>query len=182
MPERCEPDDPRRCKAPVNQGQCPYLATDGTDYCENHDGGRQMVVAAQQNYLSDMAKQHLARMAETSVPSVIESLDAEVAANALLLKMTMERTDSDDALMLQRPVIQSLTRTLESLKKTNQDMKRKHGQVLSMPAVLRLATKICRVFLDSIKELPDFEERADWILQEVDLILKEQHNEEGELK
>lgn len=184
MPERVSPDDPNRCQAPVQNGQCPYGAVEGSDVCENHDGGRQLVVAEQRNYLLGHAE-HLQRMVELSTPEVIHTLDAEIAANAMMLKLTLERTQNDNELILQRPVVQSLSRTLMQLKKTNAEMERFHGQVLSLPAVARLASRIVEIALEVIQDLPDAEERSDQIIAEVSAELEKLRtqnlNREGEL-
>jgi len=183
MPKRVSPDDPNRCRAPVEQGQCPYESVEDTDYCTNHDGGRQLAVVEQRNYLIGQGE-HLQKIRDMNTPEVIHTLDAEIAANAMMLKLTMDRTQNDDELILQRPVIQSLSRTLLQLKKANAEMERFHGQVLSLPAVARLASRIVEIAMEVIKDLPDVEERSDQLIAlvsaELDLLSTQNQNRDGE--
>lgn len=109
---RCKEDDPERCIALVQKGQCPYLADAGSNYCIRHKGGKvppnpnttQGMVGGNYN----LKEQFAIPIAEKANSTSIKDLKAEVAILRVALETIINRCEDTYDLELQTDKITKL--------------------------------------------------------------------------
>lgn len=165
MSEKCAPDDPNRCQAVTQHGQCVYLAVEGSQYCNFHgvgSGKRHLEQKERERYLID---QHTLRSAYQRQQDDIAYLDMkqEILLLQALLERRLNAIKCDaDVLMSIGPVTQ-LVQRLESMKSTLLKMQQTLGLVLGKDALRGLAKEIADILDQELDGLDDKYERLERI-------------------
>jgi len=147
---RCDANDPHRCQASGQQGQCPYQAVqleDGTwtKNCWRH-GGNKSIEASDRKKLHDyrLHKWQM-RMDEFSASENITSLRGEVGILRMTLEETLNMCDDRQSLLMFSSRIGDLVMKIDKLTNSLTKIEMKQGNLLDKSAALILAGQIVEI-------------------------------------
>jgi hypothetical protein len=168
--------DPRRCKASVGTGQCMTVALEGSDYCQVHAGSYRPPVKGLRQYLLAQA-QDRARLAALSEHDDIKSLRDEIALTRMMIERLWNSAQSDVERMALFGRVNSHILTLEKLVKTCNQIEERLGTLLAKPTLLRVGMEICRVLVNRLSDLPNYEQIVDPLIHEVIGVIDQARND-----
>lgn len=140
-----EPDDPRRCKAPGGQGQCPYRALDESDFCPRHGGQKTLNKIDAANVRAMRLAKWEARANELANHPQVKGLREEIGILRICLEETVQRCkDAEDIFMLSNK-ISDLVLKIEKVVSSCHRLEQSTGQSMDKTAALNFAAKIIDV-------------------------------------
>jgi len=142
--ERCLPDDPNRCQASGQLGQCRYKAKEGMKYCPRHAASSDKL-AAQAAANQFKLGQYQARMTEFTTNDQLKNLRGEIG----ILRMTLENTVA----ICKTPIemvsyagkIGDLVMKVTAVVKTCQLMEVKMGLMLDRDKIMLIGQRIVEI-------------------------------------
>jgi len=138
---RCEPNDPKRCQASGQHGQCPYKAKEGSTRCIRHDSLGSKLAAQK---AADMYKlgTYQQRTAEFTTSSEIKNLRAELG----ILRMTLEKVilscKTDMELTAYSGKISDMAVKIQALLKTCHRLEKDMGMMLDRDTMILIGQRI----------------------------------------
>lgn len=144
-----EVDDPRRCQAPGDKGQCMFRAVevDGeviSEYCAMHGGHK----AASRKQRTDLANYRLTQsffrdqLEQQPGDSEIKTLRDEIRIARVLLQTFLNKCQSDNDVLQYSHTISDLTLKIEKLVKSCHTIESSMGQLLDKTALMTFATQV----------------------------------------
>jgi hypothetical protein len=171
--------DPRRCKGAKPDGQCLNMAEDGSDYCRACGGESHAPARRMRQYLLAKA-QDRARLAQLEEHEGLKSLRDEVAIAVGMLERRLNMVDTDAEFIQAFPQIERFFKTLADLKKSSFFLEQKSGAMLSRSAVHRLGQEICRIIVDELEGIPNYERIVDRIILRIVPAIQKADNSEAD--
>lgn len=166
--ERCEIDDPLRCKAVHGDQQCPYKAVEGCDYCVRHGANKALASTEKQSMRMLRLAQWQSRVSELADAGGIKSLREEVGLLRLLLESTTARCQDVDDLLLSSSRISELTKDIDKVLTSCVRLEEKSGQTLDKTLAMNFAAQVIQIIGKHIKD----SEILDMIANEIIEVLK----------
>jgi len=157
IPQRCEPDDPRRCQSAGPHGQCAFLSVPGTDRCPMHLGGTRT-----ENYVSGRTSE-LFNIKSIEVINQLQKfknhpdskkLTTELALLRVLLENTLNQCESSFDLLTHSSQIMNLTDKIQATLVSNTKLEEKIGDLLSIDQVISIAKALYSAVTERITD-PD---------------------------
>ena len=171
--EKCQPDDPRRCKGTSSVGQCPYFSLDGEQFCEKHMSPRGALRHRREKverYLIDQQELRMSYMRQQDDKEYLNMKDEILLIQALLEQKINSITNKTE-LLTAIPGINALVQRLESMKSTLLKMQRELGLVLGKDRLRSLAEEIATILDEELTGVPNKVELLEQIgLRIVDAI------------
>lgn len=161
-----DPADPRRCKLSIGQQQCTDEAAPGSEYCLKHRGVDHTNEQNVRLYLLAKADQQ-ARLHQLADHEEIRSLREEIALARMLTEQRWNLIKTDADLMMACGSINTLLLTIERLVKSAHTIEQNLGILLSKSAVLTLGQTICRIIVDELEGIENYEEIVDSITRRI---------------
>jgi hypothetical protein len=168
--------DPRRCKGATPMGQCEYLSIDGRDYCEIHGHCKDGSAPTKRLYLLNKAEAR-ARLDEMADHEGVKSLREEISILRMTIEEQYNRINSDMDFQLRWPVVQSAIRDVHKLVKDCHVIEQNLGVLLARQSIIRLGQQVCQIILDRLEGIPNYEEIARQIIQDISGIITNANNE-----
>ena len=95
--------------------------------------------------------------------------------------MTIEeqynRINTDTDFQLRWPVVQSAIRDVHKLVKDCHVIEQNLGVLLARQSIIRLGQQVCQIILDRLEGIPNYEEIARQIIQDISGIITSANNE-----
>lgn len=172
MPTKCDPDDPARCQASGGQGQCEYKALPGCRHCEKHNGKAELQVAEHQSFR--LNKEVAERVHALSTPAFVKSLDIEIGTINQLYEELYNSCKSPQDRSAAQSRLMGLAKLSAELKRDNLKMKKEYDELLARQTVLHLAQCVADVCTEVLKDVPNFEELIDQIIEGMSKVIQEE--------
>lgn len=151
---KVDDDDPNRCQAVNNQGQCHNIAVPGGKVCMVHGGNRQddaNKLAAIKNYRLTKWKSRVDDFADN--PNV-KSLREEVGITRLQLEELMSKCENNTDLLMYSDRIAKLITQIQGLVLSCQKLEEKAGTMLDKTQLFVIAEAIVVIISDHVTD-PD---------------------------
>lgn len=165
MPEY-DPADPNRCKQSVGDNQCLDMAAPGSEFCLKHRGIDHTNENSTRLYLLAKAEDRV-RLHRLAEHDEIRSLREEIALARMLAERRWNMMKTDNDAIIHCASINTLLLTIERLVKSAHSIEQNLGILLSKSAVLNLGQAICRIIVDELEGIEDYEEIVDKITQRI---------------
>lgn len=166
-----DPADPNRCQSTVKEGQCPYLALEGTKACARHGGlktQRQNEKKAAIMYNLQIWRK---RMDELQDSPKSKSLSEEVAILRMTLEATAARCKDAEDLFMMSSTISDLALKIEKVVKSCHSLEQSSGQLMDKSKAIAFASEVVeivnRVVNTTIADIDLREKIVDMIAQEI---------------
>lgn len=137
-----QPDDPRRCKGTVKQGQCPNLAVPEGTMCRAHGGNKQQLHAANRNIKGLRSSIWQDRIKDFAEEDKIKSLTNEIGILRLLLEERLNTCTDQGDLLLQSAPLSDLVSRVERLVTSCHKLDLQMGGLVNKQALVRFADAI----------------------------------------
>ena len=139
--QRCENDDPHRCQSIGKNGQCPYLAVEGYQYCQRHAG---MSIAAKEKSNTNRYRLQVwqERLDEFSQDTKITCLRDEIGILRILLEQIIIKCQDSAQLLIYSNKISDLTIKIEKLVTSCNRLDMRMGMLLDKSAALNFAGQV----------------------------------------
>lgn len=158
---RTDANDPLRCQATTQKGQCPHQAIDGHEFCafhlRNRDIENQMSLRAYQLTNIDIAE----AAGRHSQVEELKSLREEIALCRTLVERRLNMVKSDADMLAAVGQVNSLFLTLEKLISSCHRLETSFGNLLSKAALLDLAKGIVEIVMDELEGINNYETIVD---------------------
>ena len=139
---RVSPDDPNRCQAKGQKGQCPFRSVEGTKYCARHSG-KSKQTRQNQEYISNYRlQQYQHRLEELGSSEQSKSLRDEIGILRMTLENILNNCETPHAFLLNAGKISDIATKIEKVVATCSRLEQSYGLVLDKTAVSTLANKI----------------------------------------
>lgn len=161
-----DPADPSRCKESVGTHQCTEIAAPGSDCCVMHGGVDTTNADSTRLYMLAQAN-HQARLHQLSDHEEIRSLREEIALARMLTEKRWNLIKTDADLMMHCGSINTLLLTIERLVKSAHSIEQNLGILLSKSAVLALGQTICKIIVEELDGIENYEAIVDAITQRI---------------
>ena len=148
---RCDPEDPNRCQAVQRNGQCPFLAVEGTKYCPRHGGILQQERDNKEKATNYKLNRYKARFIEFLTSAGIKDLREEIAILRILVEEVFNKY-SDGMLIAAVPILSDLIPKIEKLVISCHKLEQSLGSLLDEKSILNLATAILEIIDTHIKD------------------------------
>jgi hypothetical protein len=163
-----DPADPQRCQGSASNGQCPFRAVDGSQYCQRHGGSNKTHEKEQlRSYLLTQvdAARRLAQLQDSYDP--VRELRDAIAITHHMIEARMNLIRSDADLMVGCSAIKGLVETMNALVSNAVRIEQHLGELLSKQTVLNLGQVVVNVLIDELDGVPHFEAIIDNVTQKL---------------
>ncbi len=164
---RTDPNDPHRCEATTQAGQCAHQAIDGQNLCAYHLKDRDVEdkMSLRSYRLTDSG---LAESAgRHSQVEDLKSLREEIAICRSLVERRLNTIESNADLLSAVGQVNSLFLTLEKLISSCHRLETSLGTLLSRASLLELAKGIVGIIMDELEGIDNYEEIVDKISERI---------------
>lgn len=166
MGQKCKPDDPRRCQGITRDGQCTYLAEQGSKFCDFHDKHaknrkkteRKNRYIIQQAELQEAYSRHNGDLDYLDLRDEINLLHGMLERRLAMATNIAEEMDAYRA-------IEGYLQRLESMKIALMKMQQQQGLVLSKDQLRVLAKHIASILDEELEGVPDKEDKMERIVE-----------------
>ncbi len=141
--ERCDPSDPNRCQWSTPRGQCPYLAAEGSKYCNAHTEGRNRKANLKNYRLS----RHKARIEELGSSSNLKNLRDEIGILRITLEDLINSTE-DVPLYMQAGPIAKLVGDISSTVQACHKLDIAIGSTLDKEQIMQVINQIIDILTE----------------------------------
>jgi len=156
-------NDPRRCQALTQKGQCAYQAAEGQEFCPYHlrdrDFENKQSLKAYQLTNIDIAES----AGRHSQVEELKSLREEIALCRSLVERRLNMVESNADVISAVGQVNSLFVTLEKLVSSCHRLETSLGNLLSKASLLDLAKVIVEIVMDELEGLDGYETIVDRI-------------------
>ena len=159
-------DDPSRCKQSVGSQQCLDMAAPGSDYCLKHRGIDRTNERSTRLYLLAKADEQ-ARLLQLADHEEIRSLREEIALARMLVERRWNTIKNDNDLIMACGSLNTLLLTIERLVKSAHTIEQNLGILLSKSAVMVLGQNICRIIVEELDGIDNYEAIVDSITHRI---------------
>lgn len=143
--ERADPDDPNRCQAINQQGQCNLKAIEGSQYCPAHGGNKAYESKQKQELRNYRLAKFKQRAIELGNSEHITSLRDEVAILRMLVEEKVNQCNDTQELMLISGPLADLMMKVEKVVVSCNRLESKLGNLLDRAKVLQFAQIIIEI-------------------------------------
>lgn len=154
-PQRCAPDDPRRCRANTAVGQCGFKSIPGSQNCPLHS-----VLTIQREEKATLYNikrtEVLHRLAHFSDHPDASKLTTELGVLRLTLEELLNRCTDNYEFVAQSSSISQLISQIQSVLVVNTKIQKDLGELLNLQQVLTLAQglyNIITAYVDDVQVL-----------------------------
>ena len=154
-------NDPHRCQANTQKGQCTHVAATDHQYCPYHLKDRDIedkislrAYILTNTDIAESAGRH-------SQVEELKSLREEIALCRSLVEQRLNMVKSDADLLAAVGQVNSLFLTLEKLISSCHRLETSLGNLLSKASLLELAKSIVEIVMDELEGVENFEEIVD---------------------
>ena len=168
MTDKCAPDDPRRCHGTTPDGQCQYLAMEGSEFCQFHSGKRrgnkQFEQKKTERYIienQELRQAYLRQKDDRDYLNMKEEIN--LVAGFLEIRLNTIKTDADKVMAVGH--IDMLTKRLESMKINLLKLQQSLGMVLGKDDMRALARLMAEILDEELEGVDKKEERMDAICE-----------------
>ncbi len=164
---RTDPNDPYRCEATTQTGQCAHQAIDGQNLCAYHLKDRDVEdkMSLRSYHLTDAV---LAESAgRHSQVEEVKSLREEITICRSLVERCLNTVESNADLLAVVGRVNSLFLTLEKLISSCHRLETSLGTLLSRASLLELAKGIVGIIMDELEGIDNYEEVVDKISERI---------------
>jgi len=174
--ELVEPDDPRRCQAVTNSGQCNQKAVEGRQFCQYHhcNGNHKKDEADLRNYRLTKFKAELDRHAGS--PN-IKSLRDEIGILRMVLEERLNQMQDAQDLIFNAGPIAMMVDKIERVVSSCHKLEAATGQLLDKQAILQFATQLITIISEEISD----EEALSRLSDKVTNLIMGTFNDESEI-
>lgn len=160
IPIRCAANDPHRCQASVETGQCPFLAVPPTQYCVLH--GNHTIRHEQQEALYQFNRtEMLHRLAKFRAHPDAINLTTELGILRLTLEALLNKCTDNYEFVTQSATITNLVQSIEKTLFTNLKLEKHMSSLLSLQQVIMMAQQFFNVVTQHIKDVDILDDIAD---------------------
>ena len=168
MTDKCDPDDPRRCHGTTPDGQCQYLAMEGSEFCQFHSGKRrgnkQFEQKKTERYIIENQELRQAYLRQKDDRDYLSMKDEiNLVAGYLEIRLNAIRTDADKIMAVD--AVDKLTKRLESMKINLLKLQQSLGMVLGKDEMRALAGHMAEILDEELEGVDKKEERMDAIVE-----------------
>lgn len=166
--DKCKPDDPNRCQGVVQDGQCQYLAVEGSKFCEYHcgnaRGGNRTQERKKERYLIDNQELRRSYLRQHDDRDYL-SLKDEILLTQALLERRLNSIKTDADIMMAIGPVNQLIQRLESMKIALLKIQQTLGLVLGKDELRILARDMAQILDEELEGIVDKDVRMDSICQ-----------------
>ncbi len=179
--DRCAPDDPQRCQANNSHGQCEFLSSPPSQYCDTH--ARKMSAskhkARVQHYLINDPDLQESMKRQSEIEEV-RSLREEIHLVRSMVERRLNMVEDDDrgGMLLAFSNVNTYMQTLEKLISSCHRMEVSLGSLLTKASVFSLGQEIVLILAEELKDIDDYETIIDRISEQVVVAIAGQENKE----
>ena len=146
-----DPDDPRRCTAQVTGGnQCESIAQDGKYLCEKHQAQIYplAIKSKRKESLYEFAEQEFRRRLSTKNLKSSKTTREEEG----ILKILLEDIINSKGYQGRTGELINLIRTINDLKKTNFQIEKETGQLMSRDDAIALGQQMLQILVEEVEK------------------------------
>lgn len=137
--ERCSPNDPHRCQASGERGQCPYKAKEGSKFCPRHSSTADTLAARQAANMYRLTK-YQDRVTEFATHDELKNLRGEIGILRMALEEIINSCGGDQSLLIAYSgKIADMVIKIRTLLVSCQKLDTQLGNVLDRDKVLLIA-------------------------------------------
>ena len=179
--DRCALDDPRRCQANNGRGQCEFLSSPPSKYCDSH--ARKMSAsnhkARVQHYLINDPDLQESMKRQSEIEEV-RSLREEIHLVRSMVERRLNMVEDDDrgGMLLAFSNVNTYMQTLEKLISSCHRMEVSLGSLLTKASVFSLGQEIVLILAEELKDIDDYETIIDRISEQVVVAISAQENKD----
>lgn len=164
---RTDPNDPCRCEATTQSGQCAHQAIDGRDLCAYHLKDRDVEdKMSLRSYI--LTNPDIANSANRhNQVDDLKSLREEIAICRSLVERRLNMIESNADVLAAVGQVNSLFLTLEKLISSCHRLETSLGTLLSRSSLLELAKGIVGIIMDELEGIDNYEEIVDKISERI---------------
>ncbi len=164
---RTDPNDPHRCEATTQSGQCAHQAVDGQNLCAYHMKDRDVEdkMSLRSYILTDTAIAESA--GRHNQVDELKSLREEIAICRSLVERRLNMIENNADLLAAVGQVNSLFLTLEKLISSCHRLETSLGTLLSRSALLELAKGIVGTIMNELEGIDNYEEIVDNISERI---------------
>lgn len=151
IPQRCDLNDPNRCKADASEGQCTFLAVPGEEYCSIHCRSQNLDIE-KKNLYDFQLTQVGHRIKEFKNHPDSKKLTTELGLIRLLLEQTVNQCEKSYDLVVKVPEIMALVEKIRIVQQANIGIEQKLGDLLSIEQVTEISQLLYDVVTKHIKK------------------------------
>jgi hypothetical protein len=150
--ERCESNDPRRCQASGQYGQCPYKSVPEQKYCPRHMSQTENL-AAKKAANQYRLQQYQERVAEFATSDELKNLRGEIGILRMMLEQTINICGDDKSkLMCYSGRISDMVTRISALIKTCHHLDVKMGMMLDRDKVMLIGQAIVELVAEVVPD------------------------------
>jgi hypothetical protein len=161
-----DPADPSRCKQSIGDMQCLDRSEPGSEFCRVHRGIDRTNEQSTRLYLLAKADEQ-ARLHKFADHEEIRSLREEIALARMLVEKRWNIVKNDNDLISACGSLNTLLLTIERLVKSAHTIEQNLGILLSKSAVMALGQTICRIIVEELDGIENYEAVVDSITQRI---------------
>lgn len=168
MTDKCAPDDPQRCQGTTPDGQCQYLAMEGSNFCPFHSGKRrgnnQLQEKKKERYIIENQELRQCYQRQLDDRGYLGLRDEIALLTGILEKrLNVAKTDADHIMATGQAIV--LTQRLESMKINLMKLQQSLGMVLGKDELRVLARTMAEILDQELEGVDKKEERMDAICE-----------------
>jgi uncharacterized Zn finger protein (UPF0148 family) len=164
---RVEPADPTRCQSGGAQGQCPFQASQGSNYCPRHGGNKAIQAAEKEAVRTYRLHTWENRKNELADDGKIKSLREEIGITRILIEELVNQCTTSTDLILNSVKISDLVMKLEKLVVSCNTLEMKMGMLLDRATIIQIGSMIVEIVARYVQVPEEREEAAQAILEVV---------------
>lgn len=181
MPERVDPDDPRRCRGTTAGGQCNYAAVEGSEFCTRC---APLLGETPEERANTWLKERFEKRVRLDIDpgQEIKLLRENLASINALIAARQAMVTNEQTLLTHSGALSSLLANAEKITHSLVKLEREADLLLSKPALIRWGQKIVQAVSSRIEGKFDGWEDALFELSEDigDIIVEASNKEEEE--
>lgn len=169
---RVQPDDPDRCEAVGNTGQCPYRRTEGTKYCPRHCGPVNQHYQQKDEIRNFRSKIWQSRINEFADNEKAKSLREEIGILRLTLEALLDRCPDPQTLYLNAYKIKDLVLSIDKVVGSCHRLEEATGQLLDKTMMINFSGKVVEIIAKHIKDEKSVDKIATEMLETLAALTK----------
>jgi len=169
MSEKCNPDDPRRCQGVTRDGQCEYLASDGSQFCDFHNSGaaiRRAEMAHKNRYVIEREGLKTTYDRHNRELDYLDMRDEITLLQGMLERRLNMATSQAEEMEAYRAILGYIQR-LESMKINLMKIQQQIGLVLGKDELRILAKRIADILDIELEGVDEKEDRMERICEQL---------------
>lgn len=165
--ERVNEDDPMRCQAVTNKGQCLNKAVIQGGNCLVHGGNKQLESKAKESIRNYRLAKFQTELNRHATSPKLKSLNDEVAILRMLLEEQLNQCNDMYDLTLKSHIISDLVVKIEKLVKSCHNLEASLGGLMDKTSLLAFATKVIEVISGQVDDEEILTKISDGIIATV---------------